>query len=312
MERYVLAGYSITEVSNKIEAVRILTQDEFNLIKDAIKSLGNFDKRQSLYSIFKSNSENLISFCEEGNNKLNQDTFSEEAANKTIQGINQRLMSYLSSFITFRDHWCKRLKPLDNVGEGEFNLYRLFEDRMKFHWDKNFSYRFFDQLRNYLQHRDLPVGLKVRVLPQSQQRHLSIFLGRDELLKDDKLRKKFKVGEEVKNGSELIDLIENILDFNICIEDINRVCTLIDFYSVAKDLNLLMDMYCEVKEKLPQASPCLAIVSSIPSTSEHPSEQRLKMRFCDFPKRMMIKMQEMEPSLREFAQMGAPPPQNNI
>jgi hypothetical protein len=309
MERYVLAGYSITEVSNKIEAIRVLTQDEFNIIKGAIKSLGDFDKRQSLYSIFKSNSENLINFCEESNNKLNQDTFSEEAANKAVQGINQRLMSYLSSFITFRDHWCKRLKPLDNVEEGEFNFYKLFEDRKKFHWDNNFSYRFFDQLRNYVQHRDLPVLLKVRVLPQSQQRHLSIFLGRDELLKDDKFRKKFKVGEEVKNASELIDLIENILDFNICIEDINRVCTLIDFYSVAKDLNLLMDMYCEVKEKLPQASSCLAILPSTLSTSECPSEQRIKMRLFGFPKRTMITMQEMEPSLREFAQLGAPCPQ---
>jgi hypothetical protein len=33
------------------------------------------------------------------------------------------------------------------------------------------------------------------------------------------------------------------------------------------------------------------------------------MRLFDFPKRTMIKMQEMEPSLREFAHLGAPRPQ---
>ncbi len=70
-----------------------------------------------------------------------------------------------------------------------------------------------------------------------------------------------------------------------------------------------MDMYCEVKEKLPQASPCLAILPSTLSTSECPSEQRIKMRLFDFPKRTMITMQEMEPSLREFAQLGEPRPQ---
>jgi hypothetical protein len=310
MERYVLAGYSITEVSNKIEAIRVLTQDEFNIIKGAIKSLGDFDKRQSLYHIFRDNSEELINFSEEGNSQLNQDQFNEEVAKNTVEAINRRLISYLSSFITFRDNWCKRLKPLNKVEEGKFNLYRLFEDRLDFHWNNSFSYRFFDQLRSYIQHRDLPpVVLKVRVLPQLQQRQLSIFLKRDELLKDDKLKKKKKVGEEVENGPELIDLIGNILDFNACVEDLNRICTLIDFYSVAQDWNLLGDMCYEVKEQLPQASPCLAIIPSAPSNSEHPSEQRIKMRLFDFPKRTMIKMQEMEPSLREFAHLGAPRPQ---
>jgi hypothetical protein len=310
MERYVLAGYSITEVSNKIEAIRVLTQDEFNIIKGAIKSLGDFDKRQSLYHIFLNESKDLITFYEETKNKLNQDQFSEEIVNNIVEGINQRLNSYLSSFLSFIDCWNKRLDPLDSAKEGEFNLYRLFKERTNFHFDNSFSYGLFYELRNYVQHRiSPPVVIKLQVLPQLQQKKLSVFLSRDELLEDEKLRKKKKVGKEVKNGPELIDLIGNILDFNARIEDINRICTLIDFYSVAKELNLLMDMYCEVKEKLPQASPCLAIVTSVPSTSERPSEQRIKMKLFDFPKRTMIKMQEMEPSLREFAQMGAPHPQ---
>lgn len=310
MERYVLAGYTITEVSNKIEAIRVLTQDEFNIIKGAIKSLGDFDKRQSLYQIFLNESKDLIIFYEETKNKLNQEQFSEEIVNNIVEGINQRLKSYLSSFLSFIDCWNKRLDPLDSVKEGGFNLYKLFKERTNFHFDNSFSYGLFCELRNYVQHRiSPPVVIKLQVLPQLQQKKLSVFLSRDELLEDEKLRKKRKVGEEVKNGSELIDLIGNILDFNVRIEDINRICTLIDFYSVAKDLNLLMDMYCEVKEKLPQASPCLAIVTSAPSTSERPSEQRIKMKLFDFPKRTMIKMQEMEPSLREFAQMGAPRPQ---
>lgn len=176
MERYVLAGYSITEISNKIEAVRVLTQDEFNIIKGAIKSLGDFDKRQSLYHIFLNESKDLITFYEETTNQLNQDQFSEEIVNNIVEGINQRLKIYLSSFLSFIDCWNKRLDPLASVKEGEFNLYKFFKERTNFHFDNSFSYGFFCELRNYVQHRvSPPVVIELQVLPQLQQKKCLFF-----------------------------------------------------------------------------------------------------------------------------------------
>lgn len=63
--------------------------------------------------------------------------------------VNRHILNYLSSTRTYIDHVARLLKKI--------NLSEEFELKISNIYDENFSYRFYSRLRNYSQHKGIPL-----------------------------------------------------------------------------------------------------------------------------------------------------------
>jgi len=171
----------------KIEALRKLSDTEYEEYEKARECLIRFSSDQHLFMIVRLNYEDY--------ENLLKRYFEEHTKNPSMVGsriermalnLNRHIMNSLSAVRTFLDHSETNLKK--RYGKDSQRVKR-FKDACSSAYDNSFSYRFLYKLRDYAQHCGMPLGQLTlhseEVEPYSEVvRHfLVVKFSRDELLK---------------------------------------------------------------------------------------------------------------------------------
>lgn len=151
--KIVLAKQTFHENNLKIEDVKIFSSDEILDLTNNLKIIYLLNEIQCYFSIIELNfiefekqveldSENLIHLSA---SPLLPD---EELLRKTLINQNRLFINYLSSYRMLIDHIPRLLNSKQREG------FKTFTSEI---FDNNFEYRFCDQLRNFTQHKNLPI-----------------------------------------------------------------------------------------------------------------------------------------------------------
>lgn len=123
--------------------------------------------------------------------------------------LNRRVMALLSSFRAFIDHTEHALSSRYGRESDELDSFRR---ACAAEYDNEFAYRFASRLRNYAQHRDLPIGHTKLTAPSKRTRQaaeVSLECVRDQLLASGfdwkSLRSELEVQPESRNIHTTID-----------------------------------------------------------------------------------------------------------
>ena len=147
---YCLAAYL---TGSKIEIS--IDEDRFNNIKSAreklISALAIEEKYDLLFSNYMDLEKECLSYAMESmvQNFLDYDGYA-----KARQDVNRRVVNLLTSTRLYVDHIPQNIDPfISNETIKKDEVKRLFS----IEYDKNFSYRFMEALRNYVQHCGLAI-----------------------------------------------------------------------------------------------------------------------------------------------------------
>lgn len=135
-----------------------LTPEQHQTFLDAIKEIHDLEASRRLFEIVFLNKNDFV-------DTFNRDVKELISSSWTLAGdrkkyykhhlnFNRLFLNYLSSIRTFIDHNKAHINRKFGSGSSEANE---FEKITNYYFDKFFSYRFFDQLRNYAQHSGLPL-----------------------------------------------------------------------------------------------------------------------------------------------------------
>ena len=84
--------------------------------------------------------------------------------------FNRRIMNLLTTCRSYLDQIPSNLESISDI---ETNIKQQFEDKKKQYIKQSFTYYFFWQLRNYAQHRDIPLKGNKRKISKIDQKYLS-------------------------------------------------------------------------------------------------------------------------------------------
>ncbi|MBH2024822.1 MAG: hypothetical protein I8H78_10485 [Flavobacteriales bacterium] len=148
-----LAKEVIKDYTIKIDNLRILDSDEVEEIAFNLKIIHLLNEIQCYFSIVEQNYNEFDSQLKSNTVELIKGSGSplkpnEEILNKIMINLNRLLLNYLSSYRVLIDHIPRLLNQYQRISLKAF-LSEIF--------DKNFEYRFCDQLRNFAQHKNLPI-----------------------------------------------------------------------------------------------------------------------------------------------------------
>ena len=156
-DHYILAGAGlIASHHSSVEEIRSLGAEEVAEINNASEQIGDFAINCSLYAICDANYKELIAHYEKvGNEYRATHNLEGSISSDILTELDRLLMNYLSSFRTMIDHYETRYKRLDRLGSQWLQSFKSYKPGI---YDGSFAYRFFYQLRNYVQHCGLPLG----------------------------------------------------------------------------------------------------------------------------------------------------------
>ncbi|AUD04041.1 hypothetical protein [Spirosoma pollinicola] len=129
--------------------------------------------------------------------------------------INRKFISYINSARIYIDHMDARLKH--KYGQNSIQ-YMKFESAKRYCYDTYFSYRFFNQLRNYAEHSDSPITQIVLSGEPEKDGKLkkgstSVYFEFDKkkLLEDAGIRKKLLV--DMKRRNDFFPILPQVEEF---------------------------------------------------------------------------------------------------
>lgn len=121
-----------------------------------------------------------------------------------------------------------------NFGKSS-DMYVAFKQKKSEMYDSCFSYLFIEQLRNYAQHRDVPVhSFNV------DRNGVQLLLDRDKLLKDQKIKKKEIISSNTYKYIDVLKHINTMFGCLLIIKDvlfsmlIDKEVDLVSFYEYQK------------------------------------------------------------------------------
>jgi len=195
--------------NNKFEPIKPVSQEEFNKVKDSIKSITEFNQQFLIYIYFQLN---LIEFDKLINALSNipvtqLDINALQSKNQYIN-INRVIFNLLASFKFFIDSSEAYIKRKFGKKSTEINE---FIEKTKYSFDNSFAYRFLSKLRHYSQHIGFPI-------------HLFPFFANEDMKSPEKMKGNIKLVVELeilKKEKELFgrivynDLMELTTDIDI-------------------------------------------------------------------------------------------------
>lgn len=135
-----------------------LSEQEYNLLLNAIDELHNYENLKRLYEIVILNNNQFIMFIDSEKKFLYENSLSIIGDKNTYYlhhlNLNRMLLNYLSSFRTLIDHTETIIKRKYKKNSIECNQFSNLTNSL---FDKYFAYRFFYKLRNYAQHCGIPI-----------------------------------------------------------------------------------------------------------------------------------------------------------
>lgn len=169
-------------VNNDITAVHDLTEAEVLRISEAGSVLRSFHRGSQSYEHVRRDYDDLLEYVNGVKQLLSDHGTSPDLSLDVEVETNRRVMALLNSFKAFLDH--SRHALSQRFGERSRDL-EAFDRGCAAEYDGHFAYRLASRLRNYAQHRDLPIGY-MTLSPPSKYRgtaaDLSLMCVRDQLL----------------------------------------------------------------------------------------------------------------------------------
>lgn len=195
----------------EVRHIRDLTDEEYERVKLARKALGTFADYEDLYAILNQDFDayhTLLNHVRETYAQLSVQWPEMQAA---MGQIRRRLLHLLSSWRTYIDHNDRAFKQRYGEASPEF---QRFDQACGHEFETSFSYRLIDFLRNYGQHRLMPIhnlhlhAKRVSDNPDDVVRVIAVMCDRDRLLEDRKMKPKLR--PEVGALPALFDLTPHI------------------------------------------------------------------------------------------------------
>jgi hypothetical protein len=138
-----------------VNDVREMTQAEFAQIREAMSVVRTFHRESQSYEHVQRDYEDLNHYTQGIRQLVSEYGTSPDLALDVEIEVNRRVMALLSSFKAFLDHTSHALST--RFGEDSAER-KDFLRACSAEYDGAFAYRFAYKLRNYAQHRDLPIG----------------------------------------------------------------------------------------------------------------------------------------------------------
>jgi hypothetical protein len=277
----------------EVRLIRPISATELDIVKKAIKQIGDFGSCCALYEMCEKNYQSILSY----NTAIKNDFPSNrhrvyEYTEEAFQEMNRLLLNYLSSFKTFIDHLTSRYTRLQRQS-GSF--LSDFKEITAVCYDGNFSYRFFSKLRDYVQHRGLPFGsihIEEKPAPDgSVDIDILISFNRDALISDYK--KWGKVKADLERQPEHMEPLTYINGFQSQIQLINLVVSGMEISSATESWQSLNKLIQEVRVKCPSGIPIIGRYLES-GKAEH------KIEVIEFPFHTMRKLQEKLKEVQNF------------
>jgi hypothetical protein len=277
----------------EIRLIRTIGATEMESINKAIKQLGDFGRCCALYELCEKTYLSILSHDaaikkDFPANRHRRYEYIEEAA----QEMNRLLLNYLAGFKTFVDHLSTRYTRLRRK---ESSFPSSFKKITAACYDRNFSYRFFYKLRNYIQHCEMPFR-SMRIIEQpapdgSEDIDISICFDRDALLSTYK--KWGDVKADLERQPEQIELLPHLREFQSQVQLINIVVSNIEIALAVEPWQSINKLVQEVIKKYPSGKPMIG--RYIESESG-----KLKFDYIEFPFHTIRKFREKLKEIRNF------------
>ena len=192
----------------------LLTDDKYELINNQIDCvLSLHEKTLQLMSVVKIYNEIETSII-----------------NNSRENLYRLLREFLSNFSSFTDYWEKRInKDFGKKSEQSKTLEKSTHDM----YDNIYAYRFACDLRNYIEHYEIPkIKISSKIDNENKIVH-TLTLNCEELLKSS-FKWKNKVKEDLQKIKTEIDLLKAFPFVIKSIERINDIA--LSFYDIKSDL----------------------------------------------------------------------------
>ncbi len=197
-----------------LEVTKILTDEEFELINHQINRVLSLHERtlQIMY---------VVKIFDEIKTSI---------ANNSRDTHYRLLREFLSNFSSFIDYWEKRVNK--DFGKNS-DQSRTFKESTHNMYDNVYAYRFTCELRNYIEHYEIP---KIKIASRLDNDNTivhSLTLSCKDLL-DSSFKWKKKVEEDLQKIKTEIDLLKA---FPLAIKSIERINDIaLSFYDIENDL----------------------------------------------------------------------------
>ena len=176
----------IRYIDNRITIVRDLSEEEYQSFRSSRNVISD---HISIEGLFRLVDDNYGELCETSRAWIESYAANSIHSRISAEGLtnlmNRRLLNLLSSARTFLDHTSHRLVEIHGKGS---ELPDSFGKLRREAFDRTFSYRLMEKLRNFAQHRGFPLRCSItRIGNQDdsvRQVSLKLTFHRDELLAD--------------------------------------------------------------------------------------------------------------------------------
>lgn len=181
-----------------LKVIRATSEDEYNQMNEIIRDMERIEFIHSAKAPLVENYSEIMSLVESYmNNKIQPMIFK--------YYIVIRVQNFLSSVRGFIDTFAHTLSMEYGKDTEVYNKFEQLKNEM---YDKYFSYRFIETLRNYSQHRALPIT-SLQFTSVNHKKIVMMIIKKEELLSDSKIKGK-KREDIVLNCSDEIDLLPHL------------------------------------------------------------------------------------------------------
>jgi len=277
----------------EIRLIRLISAIEMDSVNKAIKQIGDFGSCCTLYEMCEKNYQAILSYHTAIKNDFPSNRHrSYEYMEEAFQEMNRLILNYLSSFKTFIDHLTTRYTRLQRQGYPFLADYKKITAAC---YDGNLPYRFFSKLRDYVQHRGLPLGsihIDEKAAPDGNvDINISICFHRDTLISDYK--KWGKVKADLESQPEHMEPLPYLNGFQSQIQLINLVVSGMEISLATESWHSLNKLVHEVMVKYPNGKPIIGrYVES--------GREKQKVEVIEFPFHTMRKFQEKLKEVQNF------------
>lgn len=181
-----------------ISVIRAISEDEYNQISEIIKDMERIEFIHSAKAPLVENYQEIMNLVESYINNKSQPIIFKYY-------IVIRVQNFLSSVRGFIDTFAHTLSDEYGKDSDIYNEFKQLKSKM---YDKHFSYRFIETLRNYSQHRALPIT-SLNFSSENHKKVVRVIIKKEKLLSDSKISGKMK--EDIRlNCSDEIDLLPHL------------------------------------------------------------------------------------------------------
>lgn len=242
----------------KITAVRVLSDSEYEEYRKAANCLLRFSSDQQTFLIVRLNYDAYVNLLKRYFEEYTKNpSMSWPRMDRMVLDVNRHILNFLSSVRTFLDHSETNLKR--RYGRDSERV-RRFKDACSNAYNNNFSYRFLYALRNYAQHCGMPVAklsLHSKAVDPSFKiihHYLTVEFNRDQLIKEYDLWGS-QLKTEIQKLPPTFDVNQHVTEMMKCLERINLILIEDELPELSKSARYINELIAFTKDT--PGTPCV-------------------------------------------------------